>query len=50
MIKTGSVASLADARAIVQRSFPTERFDPIDTDVWERQYARFQEYVEAATA
>ena len=50
MVTTGNVGSMAEARAIIQRSFPTERFEPANTEVWERQYARFQEYRETATA
>ena len=35
---------------IIKRSFPTERFEPSDADLWDRNYARFQEYLEVATA
>lgn len=50
MMTTGAVPSLDAARAILKRSFPTERFEPVDTDVWERHYGRFQEYLEATAA
>jgi rhamnulokinase len=46
MVATGTVGSLADARAIIERSFPVERLDPRDTDRWNDQYRRFQEYLE----
>ncbi len=46
MVATGTVGSLSDARAIIERSFPVERFDPRDTDRWHDQYRRFQEYLE----
>ncbi|HVW86625.1 MAG TPA: rhamnulokinase family protein, partial [Bryobacteraceae bacterium] len=42
MLATGAVTSLADARAVIDRSFPTERFEPTDSDRWEKQYARFR--------
>jgi rhamnulokinase len=50
MMATGAVGSLAEARAIIKRSFPTERFDPINAELWERTYARFQEYLEVTAA
>lgn len=43
MLSTGHVASLADARDIIGRSFPAERFVPADTDRWDRQYRRFRD-------
>jgi len=46
MVATGAVGSLADARALIDRSFPPERFEPRNTEPWNRQYARFQEYLE----
>ncbi|ODS52104.1 MAG: hypothetical protein ABS36_18285 [Acidobacteria bacterium SCN 69-37] len=46
MLATGHVATLADARAIIDRSFPAGRFHPIDTDRWERHYRRFRDVLE----
>lgn len=46
MLATGAVSSLAEARTIVERSFPVERFEPAATDVWTDQYPRFLDYVE----
>jgi len=46
MLATGAVASLDEARRIVEHSFPVERFEPSATDAWDEQYQRFQEYVE----
>ncbi len=46
MLATGAVGSLADARGIIERSFPAERFEPAAADRWTAQYRRFQEYVE----
>ena len=47
MLATGVVGSLADARAIIERSFPVERYDPIAHDRWDAEYGRFRDYVEA---
>jgi rhamnulokinase len=50
MLATGHAASLAEARDIIDRSFPAGRFHPIDTDRWERHYRRFRDVVELACA
>jgi rhamnulokinase len=42
MLGTGAVASLAEARAVIDRSFPTDHFEPADTDQWNAQYKRFR--------
>lgn len=44
MLATGAAASLADARAIIDRSFPTTVFTPRDVDLWNREATRFQQY------
>jgi rhamnulokinase len=46
MLATGAVSSLAEARAVIDRSFPVERFEPLTTDRWDGQYRRFQEYLD----
>ena len=46
MLATGAVSSLDEARHIIERSFPVERFEPQSADAWNAQYARFQDYVE----
>jgi rhamnulokinase len=46
MVGTGAVGSLAEARRIIERSFPVERFEPANADRWDSQYRRFQEYLE----
>jgi rhamnulokinase len=46
MLATGAVSSLAEARTIIERSFPVDRFEPAAADVWDTHYARFLEYVE----
>jgi rhamnulokinase len=48
MLATGAVSSLAEARAVIDRSFPVERFEPSATDRWDAQYDRFQQYLESA--
>ena len=44
MLATGGAASLAEARAIIERSFPTTVFTPRDADAWDREAIRFQQY------
>ena len=46
MLATGAVASLAQAREVIERSFPTQRYEPRASDLWDAQYERFQGYVE----
>jgi len=46
MLATGAVGSLADVRAIIERSFPVERYDPVAHDRWDAGYRRFKDYVE----
>ena len=50
MMATGAVGSLSEAREVIDRSFPVERFDPIDADRWDAEYRRFQQYVEFTCA
>ncbi len=49
MIATGAVGSLAEGRAVIDRSFPTERFEPANSDLWEAQFERFRQYLEPST-
>ena len=46
MVATGAVSSLREARAVIDRSFPVERFEPSEADRWDAHYKRFHEYVE----
>jgi rhamnulokinase len=46
MVAVGAVDSLAAARQIIERSFPVERFEPIDPGRWNTHYRRFHEYLE----
>jgi len=44
ILATGEASSLAEVRAIVDRSFPMEVFEPVETDQWEQQAERFEQY------
>jgi rhamnulokinase len=46
LLATGTVNTLDEARAIIEQSFPVERFDPVSTDRWTPHYQRVQEYME----
>jgi rhamnulokinase len=46
MVGAGAVGSLAEARQIIERSFPVARFEPADQERWNAHYRRFQEYLE----
>jgi rhamnulokinase len=50
MIATGAVGSLSEARALIDRSFPVERFEPLAAEQWDAEYRRFQHYVEFSCA
>jgi rhamnulokinase len=50
ILATGEASSLREVRAIVDRSFPTETFEPRETDSWERHAERFEQYCEMAYA
>ena len=50
LLATGETSSLAEVRAIIDRSFPTEIFEPRDTDKWKRHLTRFKHYTEMAYA
>jgi rhamnulokinase len=50
ILATGEAASLREVRAIVDRSFATEIFEPLETDKWEMQTERFQQYTEMTYA
>ena len=50
MLATGAVASLQDARAIIERSYPVEVFRPMNPEVWNLHAERFRHYCEAVYA
>ncbi|HEX5108093.1 MAG TPA: rhamnulokinase family protein [Vicinamibacterales bacterium] len=46
LIATGQIATLDDARDLIERSFGVERFEPEHTKEWEPAYRRFCDYLE----
>jgi rhamnulokinase len=46
MLATGAASSLQDARAIIERSFATEVYEPAGRGRWDEEYLRFQQYCE----
>jgi rhamnulokinase len=50
ILATGGADSLQEVRAIVDRSFPTEVFEPAATDQWDKEAIRFQHYAETIYA
>lgn len=46
LLATGEASSIQEVRSIVDRSFPTEVFEPVQTDKWESQTERFEQYCE----
>jgi len=50
VLATGAASSLSEVRAMVDRSFPTETFEPRETDKWQRHVERFRHYTETVYA
>lgn len=50
ILATGGATSLREVRAIVDRSYPVEVFEPLQTDRWQRHAERFEQYFEAVYA
>jgi rhamnulokinase len=50
ILATGVCSSLSEVRAMVDRSFPTEVFEPVESDKWDHQAERFQHYSEMTYA
>jgi rhamnulokinase len=46
MVAMEAVASIGDARGIIERSFPTDRVETRGAELWDAHYARFKQYVE----
>ncbi len=42
-IGAGVLSSLAEARSVIRRAFPVQKFQPAETRSWNRRYARFLE-------
>jgi rhamnulokinase len=47
MVATGAVGSLAEARAIVDRSFPPDRYEPRSSAAWDAALDRLRGYIPA---
>ena len=50
ILATGEASSLQQVRAIIDRSFPTEVFEPLESDKWKQQTERFEQYCEMTYA
>ena len=50
ILASGGASSLREVRAIVDRSFPTEVFEPLQTDKWDHEAIKFQHYCEVVYA
>ena len=50
ILATGGASSLPEVRAVVDRSFPTEIFEPRETDKWHLHAERFEQYCESIYA
>jgi rhamnulokinase len=46
MLALGHIASLAEGRDLIRRSFETETYLPRETDVWDEAYTRFPDLLE----
>jgi rhamnulokinase len=46
LLATSQVASLDEARDVIERSFPTERFEAMNTKYWEPAYRRLRDQIE----
>jgi rhamnulokinase len=47
MLATGAAGSLEEMRAIVERSFPVDVYEPRDTETWNSVAVRFEQYAAA---
>jgi rhamnulokinase len=43
----GEISSVREGRDLLHRSFPAKEYVPFDTEVWQREYARFQQVIES---
>jgi rhamnulokinase len=46
LVGIGAVASIDDARELIERSFPTETYEPAQGAAWDRAFGSFRELVE----
>jgi rhamnulokinase len=50
MLATGAVASLNEARTLIEKSYPPEIFKPLDPEKWNQHAQRFEHYCEVVYA
>ncbi len=50
ILATGAASTLTEVRGIIDRSYPAEVFEPLDSENWNRQAERFEHYCEAMYA
>jgi rhamnulokinase len=48
MVASGAASSFADVRGLIDRSFETEIYEPLDPASWDEQVWRFRQYTELA--
>jgi rhamnulokinase len=46
IVATGAAASLREVRALIDRSLPTEIYEPLEPGPWDDQVGRFRQYCE----
>ena len=44
-VAAGDVASIAEAREVIRRSFPVDEYEPQNTAAWDEAYGRFLQVV-----
>jgi len=44
ILATGGASSLKEVRQMVERSFSVEVFKPVETDKWDKEFERFQQF------
>lgn len=45
MIAVGDLAGLEEGREMVNASFPTETYLPVDSDIWEEQFYQWKSVI-----
>lgn len=50
ILATGAANSLQEVRGMIERSYPAERFEPRDTEKWDRHIERFEQFCEPVYA
>jgi rhamnulokinase len=50
MLAAGAAGALSEVRALIERSYPPEIFEPLEPEQWNRHVERFEHYCEAVYA